>query len=259
MSRIAFGGEVDAGQVADVVLVQDGIAYGGDVAAVGHLEPDEQAAMRRAPLGAVAEVLAERGEHRVALGALDAVYLLYVGVEMPRRVAMHRVRRERVDRTAALDGDGAIQHFRRPRSVADSHAGRDYLGERRHVHHAAGLVERVQRRGRLRPVEAQVDVAVVFQYRDAAAVGDLDHRLAALERHRPPLRVLVRGDGVDELGLASLRGRALDGGFKRVGEHAVLVALDAANVRAEPAELRERAGVDVILRERHVAGVDQRL
>ena len=84
-------GEVDPGVVAYVVLVENIVADRGEVASVRHLEPDEQAAIRLAPLGAVSEVLAQRGEHRIALGALDVVDLLYVGVELACGISVNRV------------------------------------------------------------------------------------------------------------------------------------------------------------------------
>ena len=47
--------------------------------------------------------------------------------------------------------------------------------------------------------------------------------------------------------------------FKRVGQHPVVVALDAANVRAKALELPESSAIHVALGEDNVARVDQGL
>ena len=48
-----------------------------------------------------------------------------------------------------------------------------------------------------------------------------------------------------------------DGGFQRVGQHPLVVAVDAAYVRAEALELPKGPAVHVALGEDHVAGVNQ--
>ena len=113
--------------------------------------------------------------------------------------------------------------------------------------------ERPQRRQRL-AVEGQLAVGDVLEDQHAVAPAGVDQGVAARERERPPGRVLVLRDDVDEA-RAVARGEALG---ELVDEHPVLVHRDPGQRRLVALEGHDRAEVRRRLDGDAVTRVEQR-
>ena len=202
----------------------------------------------------------ERGQHRVALGLQQAAHAVDVGSKPSALgIPVHGHGGELTDGTYALEGHHPIHERRGGRHVTGPHARSYVLRERGDVDRAAAVVERPDRRRHLLPLEGQVDVAVVLPHRHAVAGADLAHRFAPGHRLHPAERVLKGRHRVHRLDALAVVQCDLHLVLERVGQHALVVRLDAADVGAEAAQDAERAGIGEVLDQHHVAGIDQRL
>ena len=115
--------------------------------------------------------------------------------------------------------------------------------------------ERPQRRQHRVRVERHLAVGDVLDDQHAVAAAQLDQRLAPLERQRPPRRVLVLRDHVEEL-----RARArLEPFLERLDDEPAGVHLDADHIGLGLRERHQRAEVGRRLDGDAVARVEQRL
>ena len=108
-------------------------------------------------------------------------------------------------------------------------------------------------------LEAQIHVAVVFKHRNAVSSGDFQDLLTPLQGHGPAQGVLESGNGVEVLDPLAEVQLFSQGSFQRIGDNALLVALDAHDVGIVAAHLAQGADVEELLGQHHVAGVGQRL
>src|SRR5918992_1914886 len=107
----------------------------------------------------------------------------------------------------------------------------------------------------LRSLEAQLDVGVVLEDREAVLPRQLEQSLALLERQGAAGRVLEVGYDVREL-----RARpGLEGPGESVDVDAVCLELYRQDLRTQLAQCKERAVVGRRLYDHDVAGLDQRL
>ena len=108
-------------------------------------------------------------------------------------------------------------------------------------------------------LKAQVDVAVILEHRDAVLASHFQHLLAPLQRHGPAQRVLEGWYGVQVFDPPSLALEPLDSGVQVFGDDAVLVALDAHDVRLVAAQRAQGAEVQELFGQHRVARVGESL
>ena len=113
--------------------------------------------------------------------------------------AVHGEGGELVHAAAALDAPGLVEKLRGRRHVSHAQTRRDDLGKRSDVHDHAPVVQGVDG-GHVLALVAQIDVAVVLEDRHSGRVGDLQHLLTPLQRHRKAERILEGRYRVDYLG-----------------------------------------------------------
>jgi hypothetical protein len=205
---------------------------------VGEVEPDEVAAVGPAPARALGHEALERVEHRVAPRLEQSAHALEVRLEVsaPHELVHRRLRHER---RRDVGRDGERLHLcgerRGQDEVADAHARRDRLRERRCIRDVGASFQLEDRR-QCRSLVAHEAVRIVLQYEQLVFSCELCDAPAALLGERSAARVLKGRDRVEEGGLLALGQR----GLERVEVEAVVVHRQADDVGAEAREDLQR-------------------
>ena len=140
------------------------------------------------------------------------------------------------------------------RDPADTHAGREDLGEGAEVHDQFLRIHALKRREVL-ALEPKVSIGVVLNGGNLILIDDIHELLSALQRPGASARVLEIGDDIDELDI-------LRGGKDTVQffhDHAIFIRRNLDKLRLILPESIDRAKIARALQNDDVAGIQEEL
>ena len=202
-------------------------------------------------------MFAQRRQHRVPLDPQRLVFIVNMLVHIVAKVFLNGQGGELVD-APGLETQRPLAHRLRRRQIAHADARRDNLGHRADIQYLPAVVHAADG-SHIRPLKAQVNIAVILQHRHAVVAANLQRAPPAFQRHRPAQRVLKSRDGVEKLDPLARRRLRPYGFVQRLRDDAVAVALDAHHFGPPQPHLPHRPQIDILLSEQHIAGVGQGL
>ena len=167
----------------------------------------------------------------------------------------HLLDRARAAVGFALERHEPAHHLPIGHHVAEPQRRRQRFGERADVDHLL-RVERVERRRRI-GVPQEIRVALVFEHRHAVLARERKQRAPALERQGRAGRILDSRNRVDEFRHDAVAPQVFENVGERVDAQAFAVEGHRHDVRAQPAQLGQRALIGKLFHQHRVARFDQ--